>query len=64
MKHRLGIVLIGSVVALGILSTRYTSQAQQAQDSSYQVMSDKFFNMLQQDKASEALTSCLLQILR
>jgi uncharacterized membrane protein affecting hemolysin expression len=54
MKHRSAIVLICSAIALGILGSRYTSQAQPAKDS-YQAMSDKFFTLLQQDKASEAV---------
>jgi len=55
MKHRVPIVLICGAIALGIFGSRYTSQAQQAQGSSYQTMSDKFFNMLQQDKAYDAM---------
>ncbi len=55
MKRRIPIALICGAIALGICGSRYISQAQLAQGSSYQAMSDKFFNMLQQDKASDAI---------
>jgi hypothetical protein len=54
MKQWIRITLICSAITLGLFGSRYTSQAQPAQDSSYQAISDKFFEMLQQNKASEA----------
>jgi hypothetical protein len=55
MRHRVSIALICGAIALGFLGSRHTSQAQQAQDPSYQAISDKFFNMLQQDEAYDAM---------
>ena len=55
MKHRMRIALICGLIALGIVGSRDTSRAQQTQDSPYQAISDKFFDMLQQDKTSDAL---------
>lgn len=55
MKYRIPIALICGVFALGIFGSRYTSQAQMAQDSPYQAMSDNFFYMLQHDTASAAI---------
>lgn len=54
MKYKVRIALICGAIALGLFGNRYTSQAQQGPDSSYQAISDKFFDMLQQDKASDA----------
>jgi len=59
MKHRLRITLICGVIALGLFRSGYTSQAQQAEGSSYQAMSDKFFTMLQQDKNADAVNYLL-----
>jgi hypothetical protein len=55
MKHRVPIALICGAIALGFFGSRHTGQAQEAQGSSYQAISDKFFNMLQQDEAAEAV---------
>ena len=59
MRHRLRITLICGVIALGLFRSGYTSQAQQAEGSSYQAMSDKFFTMLQQDKNADAVNYLL-----
>jgi hypothetical protein len=55
MKHQVPITLICGVIALGLFGSGYSSQAQQAQGSSYQAMSDKVFTMLQQDRAADAV---------
>jgi hypothetical protein len=55
MKQRISIALICGAIAFGIFGSRYTSQAQLAQDSPYQAMSDNFFYMLQHDTASAAI---------
>jgi len=53
MGHRTRAIATCIVLMLA-LGNRQPSHAQQAQ-SSYQVMSDKFFNLLQQSKASDAV---------
>jgi hypothetical protein len=52
MKYRMRQFSICSVLALGLLGT---SDLLQAQDSSYQATTDKFFDMLQQGKAADAI---------
>jgi hypothetical protein len=54
MKYKIGIA-ISVVVVLGLFGLRHISQAQQEQDSSYQAITDKFFSLLKEDKASEAI---------
>ncbi len=51
--------LISCIVALAIIGSPSAAQAQQAEDGSYQAMSDKFFDFLQQDKPADALDSLL-----
>ena len=46
MRYGIRSILISGVMMLGLLGTRYTRSAQ-AQDSSYQAISDDFFNILQ-----------------
>jgi hypothetical protein len=55
MKYRVGSAFLNVVVALVVFGSSAASYAQQTQVSPYQAMSDKFFDMLQQDKSSEAL---------
>lgn len=55
MKYGMRMALVSVAIAVGLLGSPYTSQAQQASDSSYQAMSDKFFNLLQQGKGSDAV---------
>ena len=55
MKYSMRVVLVCAAIAVGFLGSPYTSQAQQASDSSYQDMSDKFFTLLQQNKGSDAV---------
>jgi hypothetical protein len=55
MKYGMRMVLVCVAIAVGFLGSPYRSQAQQASDSSYQAMSDKFFNLLQQGKGSDAV---------
>jgi len=52
MNH--GVRFVCSIIALCMLGSCCSMQAQQNQDS-YQAMSDKFFDMLQHDKASDAI---------
>jgi hypothetical protein len=54
MKYGMRMALVSVAIAVGLLGSP-TSQAQQASDSSYQAMSDKFFNLLQQGKGSDAV---------
>jgi hypothetical protein len=51
MKYRIRLFVIGAI-ALGLLGT---SHLLQAQDSSYQAISDKFFDMVQQGKGADAV---------
>jgi len=55
MRHGTRIAMVCAAIALSALGTRFVSHAQQSHDSSYQEMSDKFFNLLQQDKASDGV---------
>ena len=55
MKHRILVVLICGLIALGTSGNRSMSQAQQVQESSYQALSDKFFDLLKQGKTSDAV---------
>ncbi len=55
MKYWMRIVLICCLITVGTLGTRNVSQAQQAQSSSYQALSDKFFDLLKQGKTSDAV---------
>jgi hypothetical protein len=55
MKYSVRMALFCAAIAVGLFSSPYRSQAQQTSDSSYQAMSDKFFNLLQQGKGSEAV---------
>lgn len=55
MKLRMRFALICAAIALVIFGSPATGLAQQVQVSPYQAMSDKFFDMLQQDKSSDAL---------
>lgn len=53
MKRRLHFAFVWVTIALGI-ATAIDGNAQ-VQDSSYQAVSDKFFNMVQQSKPSDAI---------
>ena len=55
MRLWMRIGLVCAVVALATFGSRLTSQAQQPEESSYQAMSDKFFDMLRQDQATAAV---------
>jgi hypothetical protein len=55
MKNGIRTALICIVIVLSTLVGHDSSQAQQAHEFSYQEMSDKFFNFLQQGKASEGV---------
>jgi hypothetical protein len=55
MKISMRTALICGAIALVVFGSPIASLAQQAQVSPYQAMSDKFFDMLQQDKSSDAL---------
>jgi len=54
MKHRMHIALICGVIALCVVGATQ-AKAQQAQGPPYQAMSDKFFDMVQQGKGSDAI---------
>jgi hypothetical protein len=55
MKYRMPVALICGAIALAIFGSRYSSQAQLTQTSSYQEMSDNFFYILQHNNASDAI---------
>jgi len=55
MRYGIRITLVCAAIALSALGTHFVSYAQQPQDSSYQEMTDKFFGLLQQDKASDGV---------
>lgn len=55
MNYRTRSALICIAIALCILVSSNAAHAQQTQTSSYQAMSDKFFNMMQQGKTTEAV---------
>ena len=55
MKDWIRVSLICAAVVLGVLGNPYPSQAQQTQDSSYQAITDKFFDLLQQGKGADAV---------
>jgi hypothetical protein len=55
MKNSLRTAFIHGAIALGLLISPYLSHAQQSSDTSYQAMSEKFFNLLQQGKGSDAV---------
>ncbi|MGO8796114.1 MAG: hypothetical protein ACLQLC_14925 [Candidatus Sulfotelmatobacter sp.] len=55
MKYMTRVALICSVLALSIFLGHHSIQGQQAQNPSYQEMSDRFFNLLQHDKATEGV---------
>ena len=46
---------VRGAIAVVILGSLSNASAQQAQPSTYEVMSEKFFDMLQHDKSSEAI---------
>ncbi len=52
MRYGMRIVLV--CAAVGSFLFFYTSEAQQESDTAYQAMSEKFFNLLQQGKGSDA----------
>ena len=51
------IALICCVITLAVLGTPLAAQSQPPQESSYQALSDKFFEFLQQDKTADAVES-------
>jgi hypothetical protein len=55
MRHGRRVALVCAAIALCAFGTHFVSRAQQSHDSPYQEMSDKFFNLLQQDKAAEGV---------
>jgi hypothetical protein len=55
MRYGIRIALVCAGITLTTFGTRFVSYAQQSHDSSYQEMSDKFFSLLQQDKASDGV---------
>ena len=55
MKNRMLVFLIFGVVTLGMPGASRVSQAQKVQDSSYQALSDNFFDLLKQGKTSDAV---------
>jgi hypothetical protein len=55
MRYRMLVVLVCGLIALGTSENRSLSQAQQVQESSYQALSDKFFDLMKQGKASDAV---------
>jgi hypothetical protein len=55
MKYGIRIAVICGAITLCAFGSYFPSRAQQAHDLSYQEMSDKFFNLLQQDKASDGV---------
>lgn len=55
MKYVIRLSLICTVIAVGIFSAHYSIYAEQIHTPPYQEMSDKFFTLLQQDKATEGV---------
>jgi hypothetical protein len=55
MKYRMLVVLICGLVLLGTAGNGSVSEAQQLQESSYQALSDKFFDLMKQGKTSDAV---------
>jgi hypothetical protein len=55
MKYVIRLALICSVIAFTVFAAQYSSHAEQIHNPPYQEMSDKFFNLLQQDKATEGV---------
>jgi hypothetical protein len=55
MRNRLYFTLFCSVLLLGLLANPLSAEAQQTQAASYQAISDRFFDMLQQDKIPDAI---------
>ena len=55
MRYGMRIAMVCAAIVLSAFGTHFMSHAQQSRDSSYQEMSDKFFNLLQQDKAADGV---------
>jgi hypothetical protein len=55
MKYRMLVVVICGLVLLGTAGNGSVSEAQQVQESSYQALSDKFFDLMKQGKTSDAV---------
>lgn len=53
MNHRMLLFCICGLITVGTFGNR--SQAQQLQESSYQTLSDKFFDLVKQGKTSDAV---------
>lgn len=53
MKYRMLLVVICGLLALETSGTQGMSQVLQGQESSYQALSDKFFDLMKQGKASD-----------
>ena len=55
MKTRLRVSVLHGLAVIAVLTSATMSQAQKGEDKSYQALSDKFFNLLSQDKTSDAV---------
>lgn len=55
MRREYHLPTVCSLIAVSILVMPLAARAQQSQTSSYQALSDKFFELLQQDKSAEAI---------
>lgn len=55
MKQVIRLALICSVIGVSVFAVQYSIHAEQTHTPPYQEMSDRFFTMLQQDKAAEGV---------
>jgi hypothetical protein len=55
MKYVIRLALTCTVIAFTFFAAQYSSQAEQIHNPPYQEMSDRFFSLLQQDKATEGV---------
>ena len=55
MKYMIRLALTCGVISFTVLAVHHSSHAEQTHNPPYQEMSEKFFNLLQQDKATEGV---------
>ena len=55
MKYMIRLALTCGVISFTVLAVNHSSHADQTHNPPYQEMSEKFFNLLQQDKATEGV---------